>query len=442
MDPAMLAGLILIIGVLLLIAIGAPIAIAIGLPSVVALIAVMGGDSAVFVSAQRMFTGANSFSLLAIPFFVLAGQLMNTGGVAARLIDAAKVLVRRMPGSLAQTNVVANALFGSVSGAAVASAAATGGILGPRQRREGYDPAFAAAVNVASAPSGMLIPPSNTLIVYSLVSGTSVATLFAAGYGPGAIWVIACLAMVFYVAKRKPHLVGSDDGRTHEKVPLAVSITTLLRAIPAVLMMVIVIGGLVIGFFTATESAVIAVVYSLVLGLIYRQLTVKKLPEVILAATRTTAVVLLLIAVSGVLGWVLAYATIPQMISTALLGLSSSPIIVMLLMLFALLIVGMFMDPTPAILIFTPIFLPVALELGVDPIHFGMMITFNLCLGTITPPVGVILFVGARVGQMKVEPVIMRLLPFYAPLVVGLLLIVFVPQISMFIPDLLGMSSE
>lgn len=442
MDPAMLAGLILIIGVLLLIAIGAPIAIAIGLPSVVALIAVMGGDSAVFVSAQRMFTGANSFSLLAIPFFVLAGQLMNTGGVAARLIDAAKVLVRRMPGSLAQTNVVANALFGSVSGAAVASAAATGGILGPRQRREGYDPAFAAAVNVASAPSGMLIPPSNTLIVYSLVSGTSVATLFAAGYGPGAIWVIACLAMVFYVAKRKPHLVGSDDGRTHEKVPLAVSITTLLRAIPAVLMMVIVIGGLVIGFFTATESAVIAVVYSLVLGLIYRQLTVKKLPDVILAATRTTAVVLLLIAVSGVLGWVLAYATIPQMISTALLGLSSSPIIVMLLMLFALLIVGMFMDPTPAILIFTPIFLPVALELGVDPIHFGMMITFNLCLGTITPPVGVILFVGARVGQMKVEPVIMRLLPFYAPLVVGLLLIVFVPQISMFIPDLLGMSSE
>lgn len=442
MDPAMLAGIILIIGILVLIAIGAPIAIAIGLPSVVALIAVIGIEPAVFVSAQRMFMGANSFSLLAIPFFVLAGQLMNTGGVAARLIDAAKVLVGRMPGSLAQTNVVANAMFGSVSGAAVASAAAVGGILSPRQRKEGYDPAFAAAVNVASAPSGMLIPPSNTLIVYSLVSSTSVATLFAAGYGPGAVWMLACIAMVYFVTKRRPELVGNDNGAARGELTLAMALRTLLAAVPAVFMMVIVIGGLVAGFFTATESAVIAVVYSLILGFIYRALTVKKLPAVILAATRTTAVVLLLIAVSGVLGWVLAYATIPQFIASALLGVSSSPIIVLLLMMLALLVVGMFMDPTPAILIFTPIFLPVALELGVDPIHFGLMMTFNLCLGTITPPVGVILFVGARVGRMKVEPVITRLLPFYLPLVIGLLLIMFVPQISMFIPDLLGMSSE
>lgn len=442
MDPAMLAGIILIAGIIILIAIGAPIAIAIGLPSVVALLAVVGIEPAIFVSAQQMFTGANSFSLLAIPFFVLAGQLMNTGGVAARLIDAAKVLVGRMPASLAQTNVVANALFGSVSGAAVASAAAVGGVLSPRQRKEGYDPAFAAAVNVASAPSGMLIPPSNTLIVYSLVSSTSVATLFAAGYGPGIVWMLACLVMVWIAAKRRPELVGSDNGAARGHLTLGIALRTLGAAVPAVFMMVIVIGGLVAGFFTATESAVIAVVYSLILGLLYRELTLKKLPGVILAATRTTAVVMLLIAVSGVLGWVLAYATIPQMISTALLGVSSSPIIVLLLMMLALLIVGMFMDPTPAILIFTPIFLPVALELGVDPIHFGLMMTFNLCLGTITPPVGVILFVGARVGGLKVEPVIMRLLPFYVPLVIGLLLIMFVPQISMFIPDLLGMSSE
>nr|WP_245354368.1 TRAP transporter large permease [Brachybacterium sacelli] len=437
-----MAGIILIIGVLVLIAIGAPVAIAIGLPSVVALIAVIGIEPAVFVSAQRMFTGANSFALLAIPFFVLAGQLMNSGGVAGRLIDAAKVLVGRMPGSLAQTNVVANAMFGSVSGAAVASAAAVGGILERRQRKEGYDPAFAAAVNVASAPSGMLIPPSNTLIVYSLVSSTSVATLFAAGYGPGLVWMLACIAMVWVAAKRRPELVGKDAGGAQTGLTPALAVRTLLRAVPAVFMMVIVIGGLVAGFFTATESAVIAVVYSLVLGLIYRELTVKKLPAVILSATRTTAVVLLLIAVSSVLGWVLAYATIPQFIAQALLGVSSSPVVVLLMMMLALLVVGMFMDPTPAILIFTPIFLPVALELGVDPIHFGLMITFNLCLGTITPPVGVILFVGARVGRMKVEPVIRQLLPFYLPLVIGLLLIVFVPQISMFIPNLLGMSGE
>ncbi|MFC7463283.1 TRAP transporter large permease [Brachybacterium sp. GCM10030252] len=442
MDPALLASIILIIGVVILIAVGAPIAIAIGLPSVIALLAVVGPEPAVFVSAQRMFTGANSFTLLAIPFFVLAGQLMNTGGVAARLIDAAKVLVGRMPGSLAQTNAVANALFGSVSGAGVASAAAVGGILGPRQRKDGYDPAFAAAVNVASAPSGMLIPPSNTLIVYSLVSSTSVATLFAAGYGPGLVWVLACVATVLLVALRRRSLVGHDGGGATGGVGLRLGVLTLLRAIPAVFMIVIVIGGLLAGVFTATESAVIAVVYSLILGFIYRQLTARKLPEVFLAATRTTAVVLFLIAVSSVLSWVLAYATIPQSIAEALLGVSTSPTVILLLMMLALLLVGMFMDPTPAILIFTPIFLPVAQELGIDPIHFGMMITFNLCLGTISPPVGVILFVGARIGRVKVEPVIRRLLPFYVPLVAGLLLVVFVPQISLFLPDLLGMSSE
>lgn len=442
MDPAMLAGIILIIGVIVLIALGAPIAVAIGLPSVLALIAVIGIEPAVFVSAQRMFMGANSFTLLAIPFFVLAGQLMNTGGVAARLIDAAKVLVGRMPGSLAQTNVVANTLFGSVSGAAVASAAAVGGIVGPRQRREGYDPAFAAAANVASAPSGMLIAPSNTLIVYSLASSTSVATLFAAGYGPGLVWMIACLAVVGLMARRRRDLVGADSGAARGDLTPAIAVRTLVAALPAALMVVIVIGGLVDGIFTATESAVIAVVYSLVLGFIYRELTLRSLPAVILSATRTTAVVLVLIAVSGVLGWVLAYATIPQMISGALLGISGSPIVILLLMMLVLLIVGTFMDPTPAILIFTPIFLPIALELGVDPIHFGLMMTFNLCLGTITPPVGVILFVGARVGGMPVEPVLRRLLPFYVPLMLGLLLVVFVPQISMLLPDLLGMSSQ
>lgn len=442
MDPALLAGLVLIIGVFVLLAIGAPVAIAIGLPSVLALLAVIDPSPAVFVSAQRMFMGANSFALLAIPFFVLAGQLMNSGGVARRLIDAADVIVGRLPGSLAQTNIVANALFGSVSGAGVASAAAVGGILEPRQRREGYDPAFAAAVNVASAPSGMLIPPSNTLIVYSLVSSTSVAALFAAGYGPGLVWVAACLVMALILAWRKPSLVGREKGVQPPRRSVGEATMTLVRAIPAVLMMVIVIGGLVAGYFTATESAVIAVVYSLVLGFIYRELKVAALPSILLAATRTTAVVVLLIAVSSVLSWVLAYATIPQMISTALLGVSTSPTVVLLLMMLALLIVGMFMDPTPAILIFTPIFLPVALELGVDPIHFGLMVTFNLCLGTISPPVGVILFVGSKVGRVRVEAVITRLLAFYVPLLVGLLLVVFVPGISMGIPHLLGLGGE
>lgn len=434
MDPALLASIILIAGVIVLIGVGAPIGIAIGLPSVAALAAVVGTEQAVFVASQRMFTGASSFTLLAIPFFVLAGSLMNTGGIAERLVDAAKVIVGRLPGSLAQTNVVANALFSSVSGAAVASAAAMGSTLGPRQRREGYDPNVSAAVNAASAPAGMMIPPSNTLIVYSLVSSTSVATLFMAGYGPGLVWVLACVLVVAVLARRRPEMRASGD-----RVTLGLGLVTLARALPAVLMIVIVLGGLLAGIFTATESAVIAVAYSLILGLIYRQLTLRNLPRVIADSARTTAVVMLLVAVSSALSWVLSYATIPQTISETMLAVADSKIIILLMMMVILLLVGAFMDPTPAILIFTPIFLPIALELGVDPIHFGLMITFNLSLGTITPPVGNILFISAKVGNVRVEPVIRAMIPFFLALIVGLLLVVFIPQISLFLPELLGM---
>jgi tripartite ATP-independent transporter DctM subunit len=281
----------------------------------------------------------------------------------------------------------------------------------------------------------MMIPPSNTLIVYSLVSSTSVATLFIAGYGPGLVWVIACLLVVGIMARRRPEMMARG-----ERVPLGLALRTLLKAVPAIFMIVVVIGGLLAGFFTATESAVIAVAYSFVLGLVYRQLTLKNLPSVIAGAARTTAVVMLLVAVSSALSWVLSYAMIPQSISSALLGLADSKTVILLLMMVILLIVGAFMDPTPAILIFTPIFLPIALELGVDPIHFGMMITFNLSLGTITPPVGNILFISAKVGNVRVEPVIRQMLPFFAALLIGLVLVVFVPQISMLLPDLLGMS--
>lgn len=433
MDPALLAGIILVAGVACLILIGAPIAIAIGLPSILALIAVLEPDSAVFVAAQRMFTGSSSFTLLAIPFFVLAGNLMNQGGIASRLIDAAKVLVGRLPGSLAHTNVVANALFGSVSGAAVASAAAMGTIMGPRQRAEGYKPEFAAAVNVASAPSGMLIPPSNTLIVYSLVSSTSVAALFVAGYGPGLVWMIACLAVILIASRRRTELKGAV-----ERIPLGLAAVTLLRALPAIFMIVIVVGGLLAGIFTATESAVIAVVYCLILGIIYGDLKLSHLPQILANSARTTAVVMLLVSVSSALGWVLSYATIPETVAEALLSLADSKIVVLLIMMVVLLAVGTFMDPTPAILIFTPIFLPIATELGVDPIHFGLMVTFNLCIGTITPPVGNVLFVGSKIGGVRVEPVIKELVPFFIALLIGLLLVVFIPEITMFLPTITG----
>ncbi|WP_417233859.1 TRAP transporter large permease [Arthrobacter sp.] len=434
MDAALVAGIVLVVGIAVLLLARVPIAVAVGFSAFVAVAAVIGMEKASFVAAQRMFTGVNSFALLAIPFFILAGVLMNNGGIAGRLIDAAKVLVGRMPGSLAQTNVVANALFGSVSGAAVASAAAVGGVIGPRQAKEGYDRNFSAAVNVASAPSGMLIPPSNTLIVYSLVSSTSIATLFVAGYIPGILWAVACMFIVWLYVRRHPGV-----GVT-ERVPLKLALLTLWRAVPSILMIVVVIGGILAGIFTPTESAAIAVVYCLVLGFAYRAVKVKDLPAIVLDATRTTSIVMLLVGVSTIMAWVMAFSGIPAAISNALLGLTSNPSIILVLIMIILLIVGTFMDPTPAILIFVPIFLPIVTEFGVDPIHFGIMVTFNLCLGTITPPVGNVLFVGAKIAKLRVEPVIKSLVPFFVALIVMLFIVAFIPQLSMWLPSVLGLS--
>jgi tripartite ATP-independent transporter DctM subunit len=433
MDIALIAGLILIVGIAVLLLCRVPIAVAVGVSAFVALGAVLGFERAAFISAQRMFTGVSSFTLLAIPFFILAGVLMNNGGIAARLIDAAKVLVGRMPSSMAQTNIVANALFGSVSGAAVASAAAVGTVVEPRQRQEGYHRGFAAAVNVASAPAGMLIPPSNTLIIYSLVSSTSIATLFVAGYVPGILWAAACMAVVALLRSRRP----TNDAR--EPVTLNVALLTLWRAVPSVLMIVIVIGGILAGIFTPTESAAIAVLYSLVLGFIYKNIRVPDLPGILLSATRTTAIVMLLIGVSTIMAWVMAFAGIPAAVSSALLGLTDNPAMILVLIMLILLVVGTFMDPTPAILIFVPIFLPIVTEFGVDPIHFGIMVTFNLCLGTITPPVGNVLFIGAKVADLRVEPVIKGLIPFFIALIAVLFIVAFVPELSLWLPGLVGL---
>lgn len=436
MDAALVAGIVLVVGIAVLLLARVPIAVAVGISAFLAVAAVIGVEKAAFVSAQRMFTGINSFTLLAIPFFILAGVLMNNGGIAGRLIDAAQVLVGRTPGSLAQTNVVANALFGSVSGAAVASAAAVGGVIGPRQRKEGYDRNFSAAVNIASAPSGMLIPPSNTLIVYSLVSSTSIATLFVAGYIPGILWALACMLVVWLYVRKRPEL------KNHTKVALPVALLTIWRAVPSILMIVIVIGGILAGVFTPTESAAIAVVYCLILGFVYKAIKVADLPRILIDATMTTAIVMLLVGVSTIMAWVMAFSGIPGAISSGLLGLTDSPTMILILIMVILLIVGTFMDPTPAILIFVPIFLPIVTTFGVDPIHFGIMVTFNLCLGTITPPVGNVLFVGARVAGLRAEPVIKALVPFFLALVAMLFVVTFIPQLSMWLPDVLGLLAE
>lgn len=433
MDVAVQAAMILFFGVAILLVIGAPISVSVGIASVLAMFSILEADNALLTSAQRMFTGMNSFALLAIPFFILAGVIMNNGGIAIRLVNCAKVLSGRLPGSLAHTNIVANMLFGSISGSAVAAAAAVGGTMTPLQEKEGYRREFSAAVNIASAPTGMLIPPSNTLIVYSLVSGgTSIAALFMGGYIPGILWGLGCMIVAFFLAKKFGY--KSEGG-----VTLMQALRVFWDAIPSLLLIVIVIGGIIGGVFTATEGSAIAVVYSLLLSFFYRTIKLKDLPRILLESTKTTAIVIFLIGVSSIMSWVMAFTNIPNMIASGLLGLTDNIFIILLIMNIVLLIVGTFMDPTPAVLIFTPIFWPIAQSFGIDPVHFGIMVVFNLSIGTITPPVGPVLFVGTKVANLRIEHVVRPLLPFFAVTVVVLMLITYIPQLSLFIPKLLGL---
>ncbi|MFD2627638.1 TRAP transporter large permease [Oceanobacillus kapialis] len=433
MDIAVQAGLILLLGIAFFLIIGVPISIGVGISSVLAMFTIVDFDDGLLTSAQRMFTGINSFTLLAIPFFILAGVIMNNGGIATRLINCAKILAGRMPGSLAHTNILANMLFGSISGSAVASAAAVGSTMGELQAKEGYKREFSAAVNIASAPTGMLIPPSNIMIVFSLVSGgTSIAALFLAGYLPGILWGIACILVALFISKKRGY-------KSQIQISWKQRLLVILDAIPSLLLIVIVIGGIIGGVFTATEGSAIAVVYSLLLSFLYRSIKIKDLPNILLEATRTTSIVVFLIGVSSIMSWVMSFTNIPRLIADLLLSITDNMIFILLIMNIILLIVGTFMDPTPAVLIFTPIFLPIAESFGIDPIQFGIMMVLNLSIGTITPPVGPVLFVGVRVAKLPIESVIKPLMPFFLVSIAILLLVTFVPSISLFIPELFGL---
>ena len=435
MDPIALASLVLIGGMVLGIAIGVPVAISMGLPSMLAILVLLGDfNGSALTAAQKVVAGSDSFALLAIPFFILAGGLMNTGGIATRLIDFALLIAGRMPASLAQTTAVATTMYGAVSVASVASAAAVGTVLSPRLKKEGYDPAWAAMVNGMSSPAGMLIPPSNTFIVYSLVSATSVGALFMAGVGPGLVWSLICVLMVALYARKHPELRSTAARPTFKE-----GVLVFLKALPALLMIFIVIGGILSGIFTATESGVIAVVYSFLLGLIQRTLPVRQLPQIILEASKVTGIIMLLIGMSGILGWVLAFARIPQLVTSGLLGVSDNTTVVLLIIMVVMLLAGTVMDPTPAILIFTPIFLPVVTELGVHPVHFGAMMVYNMCLGNVSPPIGNNLFVAARVANVRIEALISKLWPFFWALLGGLLVVTFIPALSMWLPSVMGL---
>ncbi|MGL5189409.1 MAG: TRAP transporter large permease [Cetobacterium sp.] len=433
MNLALQTGLIMFMSLPIFLLIGVPISISIGFASTISMLMVLPFEGAMLTSAQRLFIGTNSFSLVAIPFFILAGNIMNNGGIAMRLINCAKLIGGKLPGSLAQSNVVANMLFGAISGSGVAAAAAVGGTIGPIQKKEGYSPEFSTAVNIASAPTGMLIPPSNTLIVYSTVAGSvSISALFIAGYLPGVLWGLGVMAIAGIMAKKKGY-ISSTKTTLNEKVKI------VLDAVPSLLLILIVIGGILKGIFTATEGSAIAVVYSLGLSLIYRELKINDLPKILFSSAQMTSIVIFMIGVSSIMSWVMAFTNIPQIIAKSILGMTDSYAVILIIMNVLMLIIGTFMDPTPAVLIFTPIFLPIAQSFGMSPIHFGIMIVFNLCIGTITPPVGPILFTGCKVGEVSIEQVFKSLLPFYVVTMIILFLVIFIPQLSLWLPNLLGL---
>jgi tripartite ATP-independent transporter DctM subunit len=417
-----------------LVFLGLPISFAIGISTLASMLLMFPWDVAVITVAQRLANGLDSFALLAIPFFIFAGTLMNSGGIAIRLINLAQIMVGRIPGSLCHVNVLANMMFGSISGSAVASAAAVGGTLSPIQAKEGYDPAFSTAVNVSSCITGLLIPPSNVLIVFSLTAGgVSVASLFMAGYIPGILMGLSVMLVCWIIAKKRGYPVSP-------RPTCAQAAKAFLDAMPSLLLVIIVMGGILGGIFTATEASAIAVVYTFILSvLIYREVKWGDLPRLILESVVTTSIVLLLIGFSVGMSWAMTNADIPYMISDTLMGISDNPLLILLMINIVLLIVGIFMDMTPAVLIFTPIFLPIVQQLGMDPVHFGIMMVANLCVGLLTPPVGSALFVGCSITGVKIQHIIKPLLPFYAALFVSLMMITYIPQISLFIPKLLGL---
>jgi tripartite ATP-independent transporter DctM subunit len=424
--------LVLALSFTIVLALGVPIAFCIGIATVLTMLLTIFPEPAVTTMAQRMATGLDSFALLAIPFFILAGQIMNRGGIARRMIDFARSLLGVLPGGLAHANILAAMLFGAISGSAAAAASAVGGVMGPRMKEEGYSRGYSAAVNITSSTTGLIIPPSNILIVYSLASGgVSIAALFLAGYIPGLILGVSLMIVAGFLAWRRGY--GQTD-----RFRIGEVARTCFRAVPSLFLLVVVMGGIIAGIFTATEAAAVAVLYALILAFVYREIRVRDLPQILLDSASTTAVVMLLIAASIGMSWILSYENIPQNIAAGMVALTDNKIILLLLINLILLGVGIFMDMTPAVLIFTPIFLPVVTNLGIDPTHFGIIMVVNLSIGLCTPPVGSLLFIGCGVAQTSIASVVRPLLPLFVAMIVALMIVTYIPALSLWLPQLFG----
>ncbi|MCP4452877.1 MAG: TRAP transporter large permease [Planctomycetes bacterium] len=419
--------LVLVLVFVFLLVMNVPIAVAIAMAAFMAILS-EGIDPSVML-ATKMANGVNSFALLAIPFFILSGHLMGRGGMARRLIDFANSMVGMLPGGLAYVNTLTCMLFGSISGSSAAAVSSVGGFMIPEMNRKGYNREFNVAVTTTAATTGLLIPPSNVMIVYSVAAGSvSIAAMFMAGVFPGILTGLFIMIVCGFFAFRNKYGAG-------DRVSFMQGLKTFKQAIMSLLLIIIVIGGILKGVFTATEAAAVAVLYSFVLTVvIYREIKLKELPEILKLTGITTAVVMLLIGASSGMSWIMTMANIPQTVSNALVRLSDNPIVILFTINLLLLFVGTFMDMTPAVLIFTPIFLPVVRSMGMHDIHFGIMLIANLCIGLCTPPVGTCLFIGCGVGKTTIAKVTKYMLPFFGAMVVSLMIITYIPKVSLWLP--------
>lgn len=439
---------LLILSFVALLLLHVPVAFAVGLATVIALLGASDID-ALTTTAQRMAAGVDNFALLAIPFFVLAGNIMAAGGLAKRLIEAARVLVGWLPGGLSLVNVLACMLFGAISGSAAAAISSIGAIMTPALEGEGEDRGYAAALCTTAATTGLLIPPSNVMIVYAVVAQTSIAALFFAGIGPGVLLGLLLMGTALIVRRPDPALEAIAIAKNRVK-SFREGALALVLAVPSLSLIVLVLGGILGGVFSATEAAAVSVLLAAIIGVFERwvqtyrrekgpKISFKMLPAILYQSTKTTAIVMFLISTSQALSWVLSYLRIPQYVAESMLGLTTNPIMLLLIINLTLLIVGTFLDMTPAVLLFTPIFLPVAEALGLDPVHFGVVLILNLCIGLCTPPVGTCLFLGCSVGKVTIARITRPLLPFFAAMVVGLIVTTWWPGLSLWIPQAMGL---
>ncbi|WP_078427944.1 TRAP transporter large permease [Alkalihalobacterium alkalinitrilicum] len=402
-----------------------PIGIALGLATLVTIL--FSGSIPLEFLAQGLVTSVDSFPLMAVPFFILAGEIMGKGGISDRLFRVANTVVGNKTGGFAIATIITCMFFAAISGSGPATVAAIGGIMIPAMVRQGYDKKFATAVVAAAGSLGVIIPPSIPMVIYGVVGGTSIGNLFIAGIIPGVIVGLG-LIMYSYFYSRKMGYRGNGEKTSFKKFLVATWDAKWALLIP-----IIILGGIYGGIFTPTEAAVIAVVYGLIAGLLlYRELKIKDLPKVFIDAALTTATILIIVGTATAFGRLLTIEQIPNQVAQAMLSISESPIILILLITILLLIVGCFMDTLAAIIILTPILLPIAVNLGYDPIHFGIIMVVNLAIGFITPPLGVNLFVGSGISGLSIEEISRAIVPFFLVMVFTLLLIVFIPQLSMF----------